>query len=134
MRDLETTRQPEQLTLVLGGTVKTGRRVAERLSARQVPLRLGSRSGEPSFDRDDRTTSDNALRDVTSVYLVYYPDLAVPGAAAAIRAFVDLAVQSGVQHLVLLSGRGEDEAKRCEQVVRESGVKWTILRASWFSQ
>jgi uncharacterized protein YbjT (DUF2867 family) len=71
---------------------------------------------------------------VTSVYLVYYPDLAVPGAAAAIRAFVDLAAQSGVQRLVLLSGRGEDEAQRCEQVVQESGVQWTILRASWFSQ
>jgi uncharacterized protein YbjT (DUF2867 family) len=134
MSDMETTRQREQLTLVLGATGKTGRRVAERLTARGVPLRLGSRSGEPSFDWDDQTTWEHALRDVTSVYLVYYPDLAVPGAVTAIRAFVNLAVQSGVQHLVLLSGRGEDEAQRCEQVVQKSGVKWTILRASWFCQ
>jgi uncharacterized protein YbjT (DUF2867 family) len=134
MRTMETTAHREQLTLVLGGTGKTGRRVAERLIARGIPLQLGSRSGKPPFDWEDQTTWVPALRDVKSVYLVYYPDLAMPGAVAAIRAFVDLAVQRGVQHLVLLSGRGEDEAQRCEQVVQESGVQWTILRASWFSQ
>jgi uncharacterized protein YbjT (DUF2867 family) len=37
-------------TLVLGGTGKTGRRVAERLSALGVPVRLGSRSAEPPFE------------------------------------------------------------------------------------
>ena len=42
--------QEKKLTLVLGGTGKTGRRVAERLKARGVPTRIGSRSGEPPFD------------------------------------------------------------------------------------
>ena len=37
-------------TLVLGGTGKTGRRVVERLTARGLPARVGSRSGEPAFD------------------------------------------------------------------------------------
>ena len=32
-------------TLVLGGTGKTGRRVVERLAARSLPVRIGSRSG-----------------------------------------------------------------------------------------
>jgi uncharacterized protein YbjT (DUF2867 family) len=45
-----------------------------------------------------------------------------------------LAVESGVQHLVLLSGRGEEEARACERIVQEAGVAWTILRAAWFSQ
>jgi uncharacterized protein YbjT (DUF2867 family) len=45
-----------------------------------------------------------------------------------------MAVESGVRQLVLLSGRGEPQAERCEQIVRESGVEWTILRSSWFSQ
>ena len=36
-----------KMTLVLGGTGKTGRRVAERLTARGVPTRIGSRSGQP---------------------------------------------------------------------------------------
>lgn len=43
-------------------------------------------------------------------------------------------MKSGVQRLVLLSGRGEPEAQLCEDVVRKSGVEWTLLRASWFAQ
>jgi uncharacterized protein YbjT (DUF2867 family) len=34
----------------------------------------------------------------------------------------------------LLSGRGEEEAQACEKVVMNSGVDWTIVRASWFNQ
>lgn len=66
--------------------------------------------------------------------MTYYPDLAVPAAPPAIQAFSDLAAKSGVQRLVLLSGRGEEEAQRCEQIVQNAGTDWTILRASWFSQ
>ena len=121
-------------TLVVGGTGKTGRRVAARLAARGRPVRVGSRSGQPPFDWEDRATWAPALRDVRAAYVTYYPDLAVPGAADAVRAFVELAVESGVRRLVLLSGRGEDEAQRAEQVVRESRADWTILRCSWFAQ
>lgn len=121
-------------TLVVGGTGKTGRRVVERLVTRGRPVRLGSRGGEPPFDWEDRTTWAPALRGTDAVYLTYYPDLAVPGAVAAVRAFVDLAVQSSVRRLVLLSGRGEEEAERAERVVQNAGVDWTILRSSWFAQ
>jgi len=124
----------EAPTLVLGGTGKTGRRVGERLVARGRPVRLGSRGGEPPFDWEDRATWAPALRGTDAVYLTYFPDLAVPGAVAAVRAFVDLAVRSGVRQLVLLSGRGEEEAERAERVVQEAGVDWTIVRSSWFSQ
>jgi uncharacterized protein YbjT (DUF2867 family) len=126
--------QQTKATLVLGGTGKTGRRVVERLKARGLPTQVGSRSGEPPFDWEERATWAPALRNVKSVYVTYYPDLAVPGAADAVRSFADLAVQSGVRRLVLLSGRGEPEAQRSEQAVRESGVEWTIMRSSWFSQ
>jgi uncharacterized protein YbjT (DUF2867 family) len=121
-------------TLVLGGTGKTGRRVVERLSARGLPTRIGSRSGEPPFDWEDRTTWAPALRDVESAYVSYYPDLAIPGAADAVRSFAELAVENGVRRLVLLSGRGEEEAQRSEQAVRDSGAEWTVVRSSWFSQ
>lgn len=121
-------------TLVLGGTGKTGRRVAERLAARGWPVRLGSRAAEPAFDWEDRATWAPALQHVEAAYVTYYPDLAVPGAADAVRLFVDLAVQCGVRRLVLLSGRGEEEAQRAEQVVRNAGIDWTIVQASWFSQ
>jgi len=135
---MTTTRnRPQTITgrvLVLGGTGKTGRRVAERLHGQGVPLRIGSRSAEVPFEWNEPSTWAPVLQDITSVYIVYYPDLAVPGAADAIQAFTDRAVQNGVQHLVLLAGRGEEEADRCERIVQASGVDWTILRPTWFSQ
>jgi uncharacterized protein YbjT (DUF2867 family) len=124
----------EGTTLVLGGTGKTGRRVVERLEARGLPVRLGSRSGQPPFDWEDRSTWAPALDGVGSVYLTYYPDLAVPGAVEATRSFAELAVRSGVPRLALLSGRGEPEAERAEHAVRETGADLTILRSTWFMQ
>ncbi len=127
-------KRPEGITLVLGGTGKTGRRVAERLTAQGVSHRAASRSSSPSFNWHDRKTWAAVLNGVSAVYLTYAPDLAIPGAKEAIGAFVETATQQGVQRLVLLSGRGEEEAQRCEQVVQDAGVDWTIVRASWFNQ
>lgn len=120
--------------LVIGSTGKTGRRVAQRLEKIGIPVRLGSRSETPSFDWENPATWAAALQGVKAVYITYYPDLAVPEAPEAIHAFCQLAVKSGVEHLVLLSGRGEEEAQRCEGIVKHAGVDWTILRCSWFSQ
>jgi len=122
------------LTLVTGGTGKTGRRIVQRLQAAGQPVRIGSRSATPPFDWNDPDTWPDALAGVGAVYIAYYPDVAIPGAVDTVRAFVAQAVASGVQRLVLLSGRGEEEAQRAEQVVRDSGVAWTILRCSWFMQ
>src|SRR5829696_4631541 len=123
----------KKTTLVLGGTGKTGRRVAQRLRVRGVPTRVGSRSGEPPFDWEEEATWAPALEDVGSVYVSYYPDLAVPGAVAAVRSFAELAVENGARRLVLLSGRGEPEAERAERALQEvvdakAGAEWTILR------
>jgi uncharacterized protein YbjT (DUF2867 family) len=124
----------ESPTLVLGGTGKTGRRVVERLAARGVPTRVGSRSGEPPFDWEDRSTWAPALDGVGSVYVSYYPDLAVPSAVETVGAFAELAVKNGVPRLVLLAGRGEPEAEEAEQAVRDSGAELTIVRSTWFAQ
>jgi uncharacterized protein YbjT (DUF2867 family) len=121
-------------TLVLGGTGKTGRRVAERLMAQGRPVRVGSRSGEPPFDWEDRATWEPALEGVGSVYVSYYPDLAVPGAVEATRSFAELAMRNRVPRMALLSGRGEPEAERAEQAVRDTGAELTILRSTWFMQ
>ncbi|CAN7688219.1 NAD(P)H-binding protein [Caballeronia sp. LjRoot34] len=120
--------------LVLGSTGKTGRRIAERLAARNLPVRHGSRSATRPFDWNDPSTWVPVLEGIKAVYVCYYPDLSVAGATNAIQSFTDLAVSSGVRRLVLLSGRGEPEAQRCEDIVRSSGVEWTLLRASWFAQ
>ncbi|WP_406297141.1 NAD(P)H-binding protein [Embleya sp. NBC_00888] len=121
-------------TLVLGGTGKTGRRIAEKLTALGRSVRLGSRSAPIPFDWEDRTTWAPALRDIDSVYVSFQPDIAAPGGADTVGAFAELAVESGVRHLVLLSGRGEPEAQDAEARVRASGAHWTVVRASFFAQ
>jgi uncharacterized protein YbjT (DUF2867 family) len=120
--------------LVLGATGKTGRRVVERLQARGVEVRAGSRSSQPPFDWEDSSTWAPALEGVSAVYVSYFPDLAVPGAPEAVGALAEQARRSGVQRVVLLSGRGEAEAQRSEQVVAAVGIDWTVVRCSWFNQ
>ncbi|MFK7838904.1 MAG: NAD(P)H-binding protein [Bdellovibrionales bacterium] len=122
------------LTLVLGGTGKTGRRVAQRLTDKGYNVHIGSRSASPAFDWNNQKSWDACLENVTAVYITYTPDLAMPGATDAIQAFVDLTKQRGVKKLVLLSGRGEEEAQACERIIANSGLEWTVVRASWFNQ
>ncbi|MEM1250703.1 MAG: NAD(P)H-binding protein [Acidobacteriota bacterium] len=130
----QATNSTQGLTLVLGATGKTGRRIVERLEAAGVPVRKGSRSAVPSFDWSNEKGWDACLEGVQAVYINFAPDLAVPGATDAIRAFVAQAEAHGVRRLVLLSGRGEEEAQACERIVQEGQPDWTIVRASWFDQ
>jgi uncharacterized protein YbjT (DUF2867 family) len=122
------------LTLVIGGTGKTGRRVVNRLQALGRPVRIGSRKADPPFDWDDPATWPLALDGVDAAFVSYYPDLAFPGAVDAIRGLTAVAVAGGVKRLVLLSGRGEEEAQRAEHVVASSGAEWTVVRSSFFAQ
>jgi uncharacterized protein YbjT (DUF2867 family) len=120
--------------LVIGGTGKTGRRVAERLTERGVSVRIGSRSGNPAFDWDDTGTWGAALAGITKAYVTYYPDLAFPGVSELIARFAAAAAASGVEKIVLLSGRGEEGAVASEESIKESGIAWTIVRCNWFNQ
>ena len=121
-------------TLLIGGTGKTGRRVAERLAAQGTDVRIGSRRSPTRFDWDDEATWGLALRGVRAAYLTFYPDLGLPGAAEKVGALAGLAAASGVEHLVLLSGRGEPLAQAAEQRVRDAGAGWTVVTCSWFMQ
>lgn len=120
--------------LVLGGTGKTGSRVAKKLAAKGIDVRIGSRSGSPAFDWHNPQSWDVLLQGINAVYISYAPDLAIPGATDTIQRFVNKAVSQGVKRLVLLSGRGEEEAQACEHIVQGTDVEWTIVRASWFMQ
>ncbi len=119
--------------LVLNGTGKAGRRVAERLTARGLPVRIGSRYGEPRFDWEDRSTWAPALEGVGPAYVSHRLD-AIPGSAETLGSFAELAVESGVSRLVLMSGRGEEESVRGAQAVRDSGADLTVLHSTWFAQ
>lgn len=120
--------------LIIGSTGKTGSRVMKKLEALGYHPKGAARSSNVPFDWDDSTTWAQALTDVDSVYVTYYPDLAVPKAPEDISRFCALAKMKGVKHITLLSGRGEPAAQVCEKIVKQSGMNWTIVRAAWFNQ
>jgi len=134
MTEHTNTADTNELVLVLGATGKTGRRILSSLRDLGVPVRAGSRSASPAFDWNHTGNWDDCLAGVTRIYINYAPDLAMPGATDAIAELVRRARAAGVKHLVLLSGRGEEEAQACEAIVQGSGIDWTIVRASWFNQ
>ena len=123
-----------QNILVIGGTGKTGRRVVEILEKSGHNIRVAGRKSEPAFDWENPDTYDAVLKDIDRAYIVYYPDLAVPGARDAIRNLTDKALKAGLDKVVLLSGKGEMEAEACEEIVANSGLNYALVRASWFNQ
>jgi len=124
----------QQTILVLGATGKTGSRIATRLEEKGLTVRRGSRNSETPFDWNDPQTWPSILEGVSAAYVSYFPDIAFPGAVEQVEAFTALAWERGLQRLVLLTGRGECHAERAEEVVRNSGVPFTIVRAAWFAQ
>jgi uncharacterized protein YbjT (DUF2867 family) len=111
----------DQPILIIGGAGKTG-------------ARLASRSTPIPFDWADPTGWSAALDGTAKAYVTYYPDVSLPTAAADIAALAQLAGKAGLQHIVLLSGRGEPGAQAAEAALQASGMPWTIARSSWFDQ
>ena len=120
--------------LIIGGTGKTGRKVVNNLKRKGHNVRVGSRSAVPSFEWEDPSNWMEVLEGIDKMYVVFYPDLAVPGAYEAIQRLTEVAKAAGVQKAVLLSGKGEEEAERCEDLIASSGMDYTLVRASWFNQ
>lgn len=120
--------------LIIGKNGKTGARVNERLIALGHATRPVSRSTDPSFDWADPGTWRSAITGTGAAYVTYHPDLALPRAEADLAAFMRLAGECGLLHVVLLSGRGEEGARRAEEVVKASGISWNVVRAGWFYQ
>jgi uncharacterized protein YbjT (DUF2867 family) len=124
-------------TLVLGGTGKTGRRIARRLRNAGHPVRTAARTGaDVPFDLGDPATWAPALAGATAVYVVE-PQLGTD--PARVPRFVADAVRAGAQRVVMLSAPGVEAIDGhplwpAEQAVRGSGVGWTVLRPSWFAQ
>ena len=120
--------------VIIGGNGKTGARVNARLQSLGYSTRPVSRSTTPAFDWDNPETWRAVLKGTRAAYVTYQPDLAVPRAESAIKAFVKMAIENGLEHVVLLSGRGEEGAQRAEEILKASGISWNIVRASWFFQ
>jgi uncharacterized protein YbjT (DUF2867 family) len=99
-----------------------------------IETRAVSRSTALPFDWQQQETWRTALQGVGAVYVTYQPDLAIAQAQRDIKAFTSMAIEAGVEHLVLLSGRGEAGARQAEEIVINSGIPWNVVRASWFFQ
>ena len=118
--------------LVIGATGKTGKRVAQRLEARGLSFRPGTRRSAIPFDWETPETWTASLQGIKAAYVAYSPDLAVPSAHGVIADFVKAAEAAGLRRIVLLSERNEARAQACEQLLKDSSLEWTILQPSWF--
>ena len=120
--------------LVIGSTGKTGKRVYNRLQKKGLDIRPASRNSVIPFDWYNERTWPEALTGISKAYITFQPDLAVPGSEDIIFRFANTARNAGLSKLVLLSGRGEEKAMECENIVKDSGMDWTIIRSSFFMQ
>jgi len=114
-----------QPILVIGVTGKTGSRVAKKLEAKGLPVRRGSRRSETPFDWEDQSAWAPILTGVSKAYVTYFPDQAFPGAIEKLEAFSMAALDTGLHHIVMLSGRGEHFASMGEEVIRNSCLGFT---------
>jgi uncharacterized protein YbjT (DUF2867 family) len=127
-------------TLVLGGTGKTGARVASRLTGLGLPVRTAARhGGDVRFDWDDPGTHRNAVEGADRVYLIA-PVMRTRFASQVSR-FLDLAEAMGVRHVTYLSAYGiefapTEVALRTVELdlMARSTLTHSIVRPAWFMQ
>ena len=132
--------EASNLTLVLGGTGKTGTRVASRLIGLGLPVRTAARHGaDVRFDWDDPATHRSALQGAGRVYLIA-PVMRIRF-APQVSAFLDLAEIAGVRHVTYLSAYGIEFApagialRAVElDLMSRSTLTHSIVRPAWFMQ
>ncbi len=126
--------------LVTGGTGTLGRLVTERLRADGHEVRVLSRHAQPyAVDlRKGGPALDAALESVDTV--VHCATSAGGGDEEAAARLIAAARRAGVRHLVYISIVGVDRVPfgyyrsklAVERLVEESGLGWTVLRATQF--
>jgi uncharacterized protein YbjT (DUF2867 family) len=127
-------------TLVLGGTGKTGARVASRLTGFGLPVRTAARQGgDVRFDWDEPATHPKAVEGADRVYLI--APVMRTRFAPQVSAFLDLAEAAGVRHVTYLSAYGiefapADVALRAVELdlMGRSTLTHSIVRPAWFMQ
>ena len=126
--------------LILGGTGKTGSRVAGRLSAHGARVRTAARSGaDVHFDWDNQATWEEALSGATGLYLVS-PILRIDF-AELVGQFLDQAERAAVRHVTYLSAYGMEYAP-AEVALRvveldlaaRGSLASTVIRPAWFME
>ncbi|AEE46183.1 NmrA family NAD(P)-binding protein [Cellulomonas fimi] len=104
---------------------------------RPARLRVPADVETVKLDLLDPTTFVEAVRGAAAVFLVRPPAISKVG--PTLNAFLDVAWENGVEHVVFSSVTGADTNKvvphhRVETHLRASGRSWTILRPGFFAQ
>ena len=138
--------------LVLGGTGKIGKRIADQLASAAIPTLVASRSGEApqnkwltgvKFDWFDQSTWEAPWKaagehSVRAVYIIAPPIL---DSAPIMIQFVDFALSRGTRRFVLQSGTPLEAGDgwgmgQLHAYVRRLGnegrADWAALRPTWF--
>src|SRR5712671_1715757 len=138
--------------LVLGVTGQVGKLVAKHLKRSKTSFSVGSRRKENLkeladqfgasrfIDLDDPRTFDQALKDVTGIFLItgYTVDMLVQS-----KSLIDAARRNGVKHIVHLGAFTTDRDayatvfawhQMIEIYLQASGVAWTNLHPNMFMQ
>src|SRR6058998_3498040 len=138
--------------LVLGVTGQVGKLVAKNLKRREANLSVGSRRkahleelahqfGASRFiDLDDPRTFDEALKDITGLFLLTGYTVAM---LVQSKSLIDAARRNGVKHIVHLGAFTRDHDayatvfawhQMVEAYLRDSGIAWTTLHPNMFMQ
>ena len=133
-------RNEAPITLILGGTGRTGSLLAGKLARQGIATRTAARRGaDVRFDWDDPATHADALAGVDRLYLVT-PVLRVRY-AEQVAGFLDLAENAGVRHVTFLStynaGQappGIDIAAVEADLADRQAVTHSVLRPAWVMQ
>jgi uncharacterized protein YbjT (DUF2867 family) len=126
--------------LVLGGTGRTGSRVAGNLARRGLATRTAARRGaDVRFDWDDPATHADALVGMDRLYLV--TPVQRVSYADQVAGFLDLAETAGVRHVTFLSTynagqapQGIDIAAVEADLAARQAVTHSVLRPAWVMQ
>ncbi|WP_327669649.1 MULTISPECIES: NAD(P)H-binding protein [unclassified Streptomyces] len=126
--------------LVTGGTGTLGRLVTERLRAAGHEVRVLSRHSEPyAVDlREGGPALDRAVTGVDTI--VHCATTQTGGDEKAAAKLIEAARRAEVPHLLYISIVGVDEVPfpyykaklAVERLIEESGLGWTVLRATQF--
>ena len=131
------------MILVTGSTGNVGSAVVSELRATGANVRMAVRvptpgaPGNVGFDFTDPQTWGPALQGVRSMFLVRPP--AIGNVKRDLLPAISAAREAGVQHVVFLSLQGAEHNKvvphaTVEAWLRDSGMAWTFVRASFFHQ
>ncbi len=131
---------PARAVLVTGASGNVGSPLVDQLTARHRAViaagrQPGSAAGLRRLNFEDPTTFASALDGIGSVFLMRPPQIS--DTERFIRPFITAMAEARVDHVVFLSLMGVNRAMphwQVEQDLKSSGLAWTMLRPSFFSQ